>query len=373
MISQRFYDVPPSRRVRQGFTLVELLVVISIIGVLIALLMPAVQSAREAARRISCTNNLKQLTLAALNYEQTHGQLPRAGIVDQTFRITTLSDGTEKPYPVYDQHSGKMLSWMVQILPYIEQQNLYDQFDLSRSVLDQAAEPQQQFVESLSCPSDEARGRYYQDPQFTAGKRFAKGNYAAFASPMHTDLQLVYPGAMIASGLRLKRIADGLSRTYLLSEVRTLDHLEDERGAWALPWNAATLLSLDVHTFSYERSQADLRIDQYTLTRLYAYQAQTPNNTGPNADILARCAKDTLVAAQLAGMPCSKWEWELGFAGYISAAPRSQHPGGVNVSFLDGRVEFLANEIDPVVMSFNIGIHDGEIPFGERGATAAGN
>jgi len=90
---------------RRAFTLVELLVVIAIIGVLVALLLPAVQAAREAARRMSCQNHMKQVTLGAHNYHDTYGQLPAGCIV---------SNG---------------LGWHVFILPFIEQGNLYDKFD----------------------------------------------------------------------------------------------------------------------------------------------------------------------------------------------------------------------------------------------------
>jgi prepilin-type N-terminal cleavage/methylation domain-containing protein len=96
-----------SRR-RFGFTLVELLVVIAIIGVLVALLLPAVQSAREAARRMSCSNNLKQLSLALHNYEDTHKGFPPAGI------------------------DSNQMSWAVMLMPFYEQKALFDQFNFNR-------------------------------------------------------------------------------------------------------------------------------------------------------------------------------------------------------------------------------------------------
>ncbi len=103
-----------SRRV-SGFTLVELLVVIAIIGILVALLLPAVQSAREAARRIQCRNNLKQIGTAALNHESTHGYMPSGGWSPWSAGDPDRGFGREQPG-----------SWIYQILPYIEQQAIYD-------------------------------------------------------------------------------------------------------------------------------------------------------------------------------------------------------------------------------------------------------
>jgi prepilin-type N-terminal cleavage/methylation domain-containing protein len=99
---------------KNGFTLVELLVVIAIIGILVALLLPAVQMAREAARRSSCINNLKQLGLAVHNFESNNKTLPHSGQCDSTGSSTTT----------YMIHSTGTV-----LLPYIEQQSLYQQFD----------------------------------------------------------------------------------------------------------------------------------------------------------------------------------------------------------------------------------------------------
>ncbi len=102
----------------RGFTLVELLVVIAIIGVLVALLLPAVQAAREAARRTQCVNNLKQIGLACLNMESSEGAFPTAG-----GSVSEFLDPASQAGPLYGYEYA---SWMFQILPFIEQQNLYD-------------------------------------------------------------------------------------------------------------------------------------------------------------------------------------------------------------------------------------------------------
>lgn len=338
---------------RHGFTLVELLVVIAIVGILIALLLPAVQQAREASRRIKCTANIKQLALATENYTGTHGKLPPSGIVEPK----ALFNKAGNEYPVFDQRSGNMFSWAVLLLPFLEESNLYSQFDLTRSVLDQPHEPQAESVPIYLCPSDAAYGRYFADETYTLGKRFAKGNYAAYVSPFHGDLQLLYPGALIATGQKLSKVVDGTSKTVVFSEVRTRDNEQDERGVWALPWNASTQLSLDMH---HNRESAGGDLKPYWPSGTYAYQSQLPNTLGPNADILVRCpgGNGALGEAQLEGMPCIKWTWSLGLSGYVSAAPRSAHPGGVNASFLDGHVTFLLNGIDPFAMAYLIDIRD---------------
>lgn len=100
---------------RSGFTLVELLVVIAIIGILVGLLLPAVQAAREAARRMSCSNNFKQIGLALHNYHSAYKNLPMN------------SGGTYENPRGGDFHNRFNLSWLVGILPFIEQQGLWDQ------------------------------------------------------------------------------------------------------------------------------------------------------------------------------------------------------------------------------------------------------
>ena len=341
-------------RLLTAFTLVELLVVIAIIGVLISLLLPAVQSARESARRTQCANNLKQLALATLSYEAAEGNLPPSGLVGET---TKKIGSRQVSYPVFDQRTGPMIGWAVLLLPYLEQNNIYDQFDLKTSILDQANEPQESFIETYLCPSDTARGLFYSDTEFTNGKRFAKGNYAAYVSPQHTDLQLVYPGALNSVGQQLKSITDGTSATLVFSEVRTIDIPDDERGAWALPWNAASLLSFDMH---HDASKGYLRKFHPWNAPFIVQQVQLPNFLGPNSDILLRCSEESLVRSELERMPCDRYRWATGLLGYSSAAARSQHPGGVNASFLDGRVDFLPNEIDPFVMTYYIDITGSE-------------
>ncbi|TWU20702.1 Type II secretion system protein G precursor [Novipirellula galeiformis] len=111
-----------SRRSKTGFTLVELLVVIAIIGVLVGLLLPAVQAAREAARRMSCSNNMKQLGLALHNYHDTHQKFPPSGVASGS-----MTGGTAKPALGQTRnHRG----WTM-LLPFIEQAALYESFDFS--------------------------------------------------------------------------------------------------------------------------------------------------------------------------------------------------------------------------------------------------
>ena len=121
-----------------GFTLIELLVVIAIIGILIALLLPAVQAAREAARMSRCTNNLKQIGLAMHSYHEVHGSFPYGS-------GSCCSSATRAAW-------GGV--WPIMILPYLEQQAIYDRFDLNKHMQDQTANAQTSVVSTFVCPSD---------------------------------------------------------------------------------------------------------------------------------------------------------------------------------------------------------------------------
>jgi prepilin-type N-terminal cleavage/methylation domain-containing protein/prepilin-type processing-associated H-X9-DG protein len=345
---------------RNGFTLVELLVVIGIIAVLASMLLPAVQGARGAARRIQCANNTRQLSLAVLQYETARRRLPPSGLVNVNTE-PNIGFGT------FDPLSGKMISWIVLVLPYYDQTPLYEQFDQRLGVVNQRLDPQETYLGTLACPADTAKGRIYQDPLFVGDKKFAKGNYAAWVSPFHVDLQYVFPGALGGSGQQMRHIRNGASNTLLMSEVLTRDDPLDQRGVWALPWNGSSLLAYDSHYFDglkFERTMLEsarkrlpfVMDECYTTLPACVNSMQTPNKQLGNQDILYSC-KDRKTN-QLDGMPCSEWTKDSSIFHYLSSAPRSQHPGGVNVSYLDGNVDFLTDDVDPILMASMVSVFD---------------
>lgn len=144
-------------RIRKGFTLVELLVVIAIIGILVGLLLPAVQAAREAARRMQCSNNVKQLSLAAHTYHDAHKSFPIGYAQLSGPGLTTFTSPTQ----------GRQTSWLTGILPFIEQSNLFNQINFAQGIaLPAPANPPlltgnninawvaTQKVPGFKCPSD---------------------------------------------------------------------------------------------------------------------------------------------------------------------------------------------------------------------------
>lgn len=185
---------------RRAFTLIELLVVIAIIAVLVALFLPAVQQAREAARRSQCRNNLKQIGLAAHNYESGHRTFP-PGV------LGTSGSAAQ----------GQLLhTWLVQILPYVEQQTIQATYDFNRR-FDVAAN-----APAVAAPIPVFLCPTVSDP--AASPLFAAGHYAGNAGTYAgQDDGLLYP----VSRVRIGDVRDGSSLTILAGELRF------EIGGWA--------------------------------------------------------------------------------------------------------------------------------------------
>ena len=331
-----------------GFTLVELLVVIAIIGILIALLLPAVQAAREAARRVQCQNHLKQLALACLNYEAAHGRLPPEGMWDES-KITDIQKLFKDP------EVGP--NWIVIILPHLENQPLYDQFDLTVSLGHENNRiARGTVVEELICPTDEGHETPFSDPfgpyPGGFGDNWARGNYAANAGNLAQGGQRPIPdadptgnvcciksfdvgwrdphqrGVMAAQrGAQLADITDGTSNTMLLAEIRVGLHEADIRGTWAL--SSAGASGLFWHGWSSAVSGG----------------ANGPNPCGVDPDNIARCnLMEFMVGSEILAQECMGCS---GTDGLGRSPARSRHPaGGVNAAFADGSVHWISDSVD---------------------------
>jgi len=301
---------------RQGFTLVELLVVIAIIGTLVGLLLPAVQSAREAARRSACSNNMKQLGLTLLNFESTRKRLPAAS--DRT-------TGTTAPV-------GGSYSFVTMILPFLEETNLYNQLSGSSArfanpISSTAAANQQTSLPQLVCPS------FAEDKQAATVSTVGTtgcgvNNYKALAGVGYDPTSYI-PNSAVGgagggaitvqywepvrsgvagpyAGISLAQVSDGTSKTFALAESR-----EKTKAAWidgARNWVTAA-------------------------TGTGTYDSTTRTWTGGNSALLEN--KPTGQA------------WAGYGAGATDYGPSSYHQGNIVMhGYVDGHVGQVTNEID---------------------------
>jgi prepilin-type N-terminal cleavage/methylation domain-containing protein len=253
----------------RAFTLVELLVVIAIIGLLVALLVPAVQAAREASRRTACTNNLKQIGLAIANYQLANKHFPPSS-----------SESLENSLDFAIREGGEFRhSWASFILPYLELSPLSDSIDRKAHALSRTNERAASTIIPLyRCPS-------YIGPDFSQSDyRFARlekpcaiGNYLAFGGSTVGNLwgtQLKPDGVIIPGGNILpKHVTDGLSRTVLTVETR-----EEIFAAWADGLTAATC------ALAFQSNRAPTYAGEQVSLNFAPYFEYYPNVTwGPSS------------------------------------------------------------------------------------------
>ena len=210
-----------------GFTLVELLVVIAIIGILIALLLPAVQAAREAARRLNCANNMKQIGLGLLNYHSTYRQFPGA----RYYSYDDTAYGARPPIPAGLSHSW---GWMPRILPFMENQTWTDAFDLSKNWFES---PNRELVKTriptIECPSNPNTDKLlYNTGALSYKDQISQTSYAATATYRgYTTSNAVISRALTHTGegvifglssvqrISIRDVTDGTSNTFIVAEV----------------------------------------------------------------------------------------------------------------------------------------------------------
>ncbi|MGQ9574727.1 MAG: DUF1559 domain-containing protein [Thermoguttaceae bacterium] len=271
---------------RRAFTLVELLVVIAIIGILIALLLPAVQAAREAARRISCANNLMQLGIALHNYELAHELFP-PGVVD--------SKG-----PIRSEPAGYHMGWIVQVLPQIERRDAFKAIDFSVGVYAKNNEPVRKLsLAVLNCPSLSSPTQI--------------SNYAAchhdVEAPIDQDNHGVF---FLNSRIGPRDITDGLSHTIFLGEK-----LPDRTD---LGWMSGTRATLRNTGTGPRDAKAAWEARGRPMPTLFPLEEEQ----GLPADIPPGEKPDVLAVG--------------GFA--------SEHPGITNILLGDGAVRCIADGVD---------------------------
>ncbi len=332
------------RRSLHGFTLVELLVVIAIIGVLVALLLPAVQAAREAARRSQCSSNLRQLGIACQDYSNVHGGFP------------LLYSSSNQP------------GWVTQVLPYIEEASLLAQYNYRQPWFDASnAAAVTQRIPILECPTSPLEHSYTAtDPGFAGMSAnplttftTASTDYFAIAAASSTATLkapstipagyfYVYPSAPTTADLsgafgpqsttptlrRLKQITDGLSHTAMITEMSGRPWLYVGGG------NKVTAASFPSYVSA---SSVDVKDD---IPLDYGWGSWAHNN---NFGVGTWSTDGTMQGGPCA-INCSNYRGVFGF-----------HSAGVYAAFADGSVQMLSQEISPAVFFALVTARGGEI------------
>ena len=318
---------------KSGFTLVELLVVIAIIGVLVALLLPAIQAAREAARRSSCGNNLKQLGLALQNYHDARKTFPYSVVYtgSNTSMGSTINVGP---------------NWVVAILPFIEGGNVLTLYSKQAFYMDWAANAsfRAATLPFMLCPSDAfapipfngANVATTNSPQSNWGRGCYACNTSCYwcynaltTTPSNWPSFINGKGVMAPNNsLSMKQITDGTSKVVALAELRADPSPSGARGVWSYPFGCSAVCAFGAS-------------ESYTPG---IGEDPGPNfagdATGNSGDHVGGCASGLTQAQVYAlGMGCVNDSVDA------VMGPKSTHPGGLLTVFCDGSVHWLDDGI----------------------------
>jgi prepilin-type N-terminal cleavage/methylation domain-containing protein/prepilin-type processing-associated H-X9-DG protein len=343
----------------RGFTLVELLVVIAIIGILVALLLPAIQAAREAARRAQCMNGLKQLGLAAHNYMSAKKDVLPGGLFQQA--------NSDPPAHTAGSGSYQSDSFFVYLMPYLEQQQVYDNWKFTDRGKNSATDtsPAATLINTLLCASDNPAEKvcYFASPVTAANMAFAgyyavtsyAGNHGtmnyyptgAGCGPNTTDDGMFYvyapPGSTAGvaytrpngttfrpiKGVALKTVTDGTSKTILFGEKYNED---------------------PVFNAKYT-GQSGLLIHQWSLwgwTGGFKGTGHVTRSGGYTQAINLQSATCTLSATCCQDQRLRTWG--------------SGHPGGANFVMADASTQFITDSINPTTLAALSTRNGGEVP-----------
>ncbi len=316
---------------KRAFTLVELLVVIAIIGILIALLLPAVQAAREAARRMSCTNKMKQIGIAMHNYHDTHKKFPDGGVAG---KATSAMSST-----------SYYLSAFAAILPFIEQQGLQSLYDFNQPWQDQDPTVPPMIIATYVCPSASVTNPF-NDSEFeqlaaAAGYNIT-GNGSAITYLLNKGAHRIWcSGGAVSStvagvfelggGSSFRDIRDGTSNTIMVGEGPIGDNMEVCQGqgctgpaastipariCWIVPHPHASYIPILTPHISIFGSTVDV------MNKEFVTESFAAGDSASFSDCSTAAATDAVT--------------NFG----------SSHPGGANFLFCDGSVHFLSETIE---------------------------
>jgi prepilin-type N-terminal cleavage/methylation domain-containing protein/prepilin-type processing-associated H-X9-DG protein len=323
-----------SRRKQQvGFTLVELLVVIAIIGVLVSLLLPAVQAAREAARRMQCSNNLKQYGLALHNYHDTYRTFPMGGVGG------------------WAEQEHYKLSWQARILPFLEQNSLFDMIDWTKinpadHILADGRPLLSAAIPTARCPSD--------------------------VSPMHVDsggisrFQGSYTGSLGSQSTPSangacnvwQQFMEPLPNNATHGDANTKAELSGmfSRGLWgrAVPINFSDVRDGTSNTIHVGEALSNCQ--SHRQWGFYHYDGMNNAHASTVVPINNMTTCDMAPLSRVTHPDCranSNWNFAWGFKSY--------HPGGAQFLFVDGSVQFLAETINHQTYQWLGGRADGNV------------